>query len=166
MRAELAAADALVPGSDGVSSRGALLAQVVVVKGLAGPAEASGKPALSGPDGEAAVKALTALGHDPESVFFTLSRPVSDGDDERFAARMRLQLESVDPELVVAVDAEAARDVAAALGMQPFAFGEMVRIDGRRVVACDNLEASLSDPKRKQRVWAQLKCAVPPGPVY
>jgi len=42
----------------------------------------------------------------------------------------------------------------------------MVRIDGRRVVACDNLEASLSDPKRKQRVWAQLKCAVPPGPVY
>lgn len=164
--AELAASNTMIPGADAVAPRGNVFAQVVVVKGLAGPAEATGGAALSGPDGEAALKALTALGWDPDDVFFTLSRPVTGSDGVEVAQRLRLQIESVDPELVVALDAEAAADVAAALGIVPFAFGEIVLVEGRRVMACDGLEASLTDVKRKQRVWAQLKNAVPRGAVY
>lgn len=164
--AELAASNAMIPGADAVAPRGNVFAQVVVVKGLPGPAEATGRAALSGPDGEAALKALAALGWDQDGVFFTLSRPVTGSQGATVAQRLRLQIESVDPELVVAVDAEAAVDVAAALGTQPLTFGEIMLVDGRRVVACDGLEASLTDPRRKQRVWSQLKQAVPRGPVY
>ena len=164
--AELAASNELVPGADAVATRGAVFAQIAVVKGLPGPAEATGGPAMSGPDGDAALKALAALGWDSGDVFFTLSRPVAVGAGARIAERLRLQIESVDPELIVAVDAEAAADVAAALGCERVAFGEIVVVDGRRVLACDGLEASLMDTKRKQRVWSQLKPAVPRGPVY
>lgn len=164
--AELAAADARLPGSDATPSTGARFATIAVVKGLPGPAEASGKPAMSGADGEAARKALGALGWDADSVFFILSRPGVDSDPDSRAARLRLQIEAVDPETVLAVDAEAAADVMAALGCERFGFGEVVRAAGRRVIACDGLEASLGDPGRKKRVWTQLKLATPPGPVY
>jgi hypothetical protein len=33
-------------------------------------------------------------------------------------------------------------------------------------VAVDGLEASLSDPARKKRVWRQLQAAKAEGPVY
>jgi len=167
VKAELAAADSKLPGSDAVASAGAHFAAIAVVKGLPGPAEASGKPAMSGADGEAARKALEALGWDPASVFFILSRPLPDTDPARRATRVRLQVESVDPEFVLAVDAEAAADVAGAFGFSaPLAFGEVVRAGGRRFGACDGLEASLSDMGRKKRVWQQLKPVVPPGSVY
>ncbi len=164
--AELTAADALSPGSDSVAWRGALIAQVVVVKGLPGPAETSGGAAVSGADGDAAVKALAALGHAEEGLFFTLSRPTADSDASRRAARLRAQIEAVDPSLVLALDDVAAVDVADALGIQRPAWGREVRVLGRRVVAVDGLEASLTDPARKRRVWDQLKAARAEGPVY
>jgi len=166
VQAELAAADKLLPGSDAVSSAGAHFATIVVVKGLPGPAEASGKPAMSGADGEAARKALDALGWEADSAFYTLSRPGSSTDAPRRAARLRLQIEAVDPEFVLAVDADAAVDVAQALGLERLALGAVVRANGRRVLACDGLEASLSDATRKRRVWSQLKLATPPATVY
>ena len=166
VRAELAAADRLLPGSDSVSSAGAHLATIVVVKGLPGPAEASGKPAMSGADGEAARKALGALGWEPDAAFFTLSRPGSSTDASRRATRLRFQIEAVDPEFVLAVDTDAAADVAEALGLERLPLGTVVRSDGRRVLACDGLEASLSDGARKQLVWSQLKLATPPATVY
>lgn len=165
-RAELAAADALAPGSDAVASRGALLADVAVVKGLPGPAEASGGAALSGADGEAAEKALVALGHSAGGVFYALSRPEPGIDAERRTARLRLLLEAVDPGVVLALDAEAAADVAAAFGIPVPRFGEQVAVLGRRVVAVDGLEASLADTALKARVWRQLKAARPTPPVY
>ena len=166
MRAELAAADALAPGSDAVAARGALLAHVAVVKGLAGPAEAAGGDALSGADGEALVKALEALGYPSEGVFFTLSRPEPGIDGARRAERLRLQLEAVDPALVVALDPEAAADLAEAFGAPPLVAGVTARVLGRRMVALDGFEASLGDAKRKRRVWEQLKAARFEGPVY
>jgi hypothetical protein len=165
-RAELAIADALAPGSDAVAPSGALLAEVVVVKGLAGPAEATGRPALAGPDGEAVGKALEALGWDPALVFATLSRPEPGIDAARRADRLRQQIEAVDPALVLALDAEAAADVAEAFGIAQPAFGEAVRVLGRRIVAVDGLEASLGEPARKRRVWRQLQAAKAEGPVY
>jgi len=164
--AELAAADAMLPGSDATPSKGDPFAAIVVVKGLPGPAEASGKPALSGADGEAARKALDALRWDDASVFFILSRPGAAPDQASRAARVRRQIEAVDPELVLAVDAEAAHDTAVAFGLSSLGFDEVVRAGGRRFVACDGLEASLGDPARKRRVWAQLKRVTPPGSVY
>lgn len=166
VQAELADADALLPGSDSSPSTGAHFADIAVVKGLPGPAEASGKPAMSGADGDAACKALGALGWDSESIFFLLSRPGVDTDPVGRAARLRLQVESVDPEFVLAVDAEAAADIAAAFGIDGMGFGEVLRVGGRRFAACDGLEASLGDPARKRRVWTQLKLATPYGSVY
>ncbi len=165
-RAELLAADALAPGSDAVAWRGAVLAEVAVVKGLPGPAEVSGGEALSGADGEAAVKALGALGYAEDVVYFTLSRPGSGIDTERLAARLRAQIEAVDPVLILAVDEEAAFDVAAAFGIEKPSYGRAERVLGRRFVAVGGLEASLTEPARKRRVWEQLKAARPEGPVY
>lgn len=165
-RAELAAADAQSPGSDTVPWTGALIAQIAVVKGLAGPAEAAGGSALSGADGEALSKALEALGWPSDTAFFTLSRPEPTAPPEAIAARIRGQIEAVDPIVVVALDAEAAADVARALGLEGLAVGEMVMAAGRRVVAVDAFEAALSDESRKRKVWAQLRAARPDGPVY
>jgi hypothetical protein len=165
-RAELTAADALAPGSDAVPWGGALFAEVAAVKGLAGPAEATGREALCGADGEALSKALEALGWDGSAVFRTLSRPEPGISAEQRAARLRLQIEAVDPKLVLALDAEAAEDVALAFGIAKPAFGADVRVLGRRIVAVDGLEASLADPARKKRVWRQLQAAKPDGPAY
>ena len=164
-RAELRAADATAPGSDAVAWRGALLAQVVVVKGLPGPAEVSGGAAVSGADGEAVVKALAALGYAERDLFFTLSRTRSD-DATRIASRLRAQIEAVDPSLILTLDEEAADDAAAAFGIDRPPWGREVHVLGRRLVAVNGLEASLADPARKRKVWEQLKAARIPGPVY
>ena len=165
-KAELAAADSLAPGSDIVAYSGALLAAVALVKGLPGPAEASGGAALSGADGEAARKALVALGWADDAIFATLSRPEPGLPAEQRGDRLRMQLEAVDPALVVALDAEAAADLAEAFGVPVPAFGAEMRVLGRRIVAVDGLEASLGDAGRKKRVWTQLQAAKAEGPVY
>ena len=165
-RAELLAADALAPGADVVSWRGNTFAQVAVVKGLPGPAEASGGAALSGVDGDAAVKALVALGYAEEYIFFTISRPSPGIGIPRLALRLRAQIEAVDPSLILAIDREAAADVAAGFGVESPAFGQETWVLGRRIVAVDGLEASLSEPARKRRVWEQLKAARAEGPAY
>jgi hypothetical protein len=165
-RAELIAADALAPGSDRVAWRGELLAHVALVKGLPGPAEASGDAALSGPDGDAADKALAALGYAPEGAFRMLSRPEPGLEPAPAAERLRLAIEAVDPELVIALDAAAAEDLALAFGIEPLRFGEVRIVLGRRLLAVDGLEASLSDEKRKAQVWRQLLAGKAPGPVY
>jgi hypothetical protein len=167
VKAELHAADVLAPGSDRVAPRGAAMAEIAVVKGLPGPAEATGKPALSGADGTALVKALEALGWQATDIFFTLSRPEPGMDRERASDRLRLQLESVDPRVIVALDAEAAADIAEAFGCEAAVAGRApVSVLGRRIFAVSGFEAALSDPKAKQRVWAELKAAKPQGPVY
>jgi hypothetical protein len=165
-RAELAAADALAPGSDAVAWRGALMADVAVVKGLPGPAEASGGAAMSGADGEAVVKALDALGWSGENVFFTLSRSEPGLEGPAAADRIRRQIEAVDPRLVIALDDLAAADVAEGFGVAVPRCGEAARVLGRTIVAVDGFEASLGDPVRKRRVWRQLQAAKPEGPVY
>jgi hypothetical protein len=165
-KAELAAADSLAPGSDRVAPRGALMAQLAVVKGLAGPAEATGGAALSGADGTALAKALEALGWVADTVFYTLSRPEPGIEPSRRAERLRLQIEAVDPTVVVALDAEAAEDLVEAFGCEPLAPGRALRVLGRSFVAVDGFEAALGDERTKRRVWAQLKLAKPEGPVY
>ncbi len=67
--------------------------------------------------------------------------------------------------VVICLDEHAAEDVSAAIG-------EALGVDrpresaGRRFVAVEGMEASLTDARRKARVWQQLQAAAPPGPVY
>ncbi len=163
--AEVAQADALAPGSDAVPARGNPLGRVLVLKGLPGPAEASGDAAVSGADGDAIVKGLVALGYRDDDAFFALTRPEPGLAEERRFARVAALVEALDPLVVVALDAEAAADLSAAVGVAvtPSAPAESA---GRRLVALEGMEASLGDERRKHRVWAQLKAASPQGPIY
>lgn len=163
-RAELADADALVP--EPIRWSGSLAPEVMLVKGLPGPAEDSGGEAMSGPDGVAADAALTRLGWDTSSVFRTVSRPLAAAPDDSVAARLRLQVEAVDPRLVIALDREAASDLERAFGARRLRFGAEQRVLGRRFLAVDGLEASLTDDARKRMVWNQMRSAVPDGPVF
>ncbi len=155
--AELDLANARAPGADVVPASGDLLAQVALVKGLPGPAEAAGGPALSGPDGAAADSALAELGYDPSAAFRILSRPEPGLGSAERVARLRYAVEAVDPSVVIALDAQAAEDVWAAFGMGRVAFGRSVRAKGRTLVALDGLEASLGDQVRKKRIWKQMQ---------
>lgn len=158
LEAELARADAELAGSDSVKASGRASASLILVKGEPGPAEIGGGVALSGADGEAAAKALEALGRDPEDYYAVLSRPVAGATDERVTRRLRRIVEACDPLWIVAVDPEAASDVARALGEERApAPGDVVSMLGRSVLALEGLEASLSDDALKRRVWAQMK---------
>ena len=155
--AELAEADRVAPGSDAVRSDGDPFAEVFLVKGEPGPAEASGGAALSGPDGAAARKALSALGFDPDSVFATVARPEAGIDAGLLRDRLVMQVEAVDPWVVLALDAAAAAEVAAAFSLGALAFGTSLSANGRTFVAVDGLEASLNDERAKRRVWSQMQ---------
>lgn len=163
-RAELAAADRAAPGSDAVAWSGDVFAEVALVKGDPGPAEVAGGSALSGPDGVAARKALQALGFDPDSVFRTVARPEAGIDSGALRDRLRLQIEAVDPTAVVALDAFAAEEVAAAFTLGSLGFGRPVSSGGRTFLAVDGLEASLSDERTKRKVWRQLQALAPRPP--
>jgi hypothetical protein len=163
--AEIACADLLAPGSDAVQARGNPLARVLVFKGMPGPAEASGGSAMSGADGEAITKALVALGYRDDDAFFVLTRPDSSISKQQRDARVAALVEAVDPIVVVALDAEAADDLSAAVG-QRVAPSAPLDVGGRRLVAVDEFEASLTNQARKRVVWRQLQAAAPPGPIY
>lgn len=167
---ELRIARSLLSGSDAVPDTGEADASVLLVKGSPGPAEASGLPALSGPDGQAAALALEAMGFDPNSVYAMLSRPQSSigptqdpsvEDRASIHSRLRATVEAVDPYAVIALDRVAGVDLGAAFGGIVLELGTPVRILGRTLLAVDGLEASLSDPQLKQRVWAQLRTLKP-----
>lgn len=155
--AELAAADRLSPGSDAVASTGAPFAEVMLVKGLRGPAEESGGAALSGADGAAVDLALEALGYSPARAFRTLSRPEPGEDAGSRAERLRLQLEAVDPEVIIALDAAAAEDLAEAIGIPPLQVGTPRQALGRTLLAVSGFEASLASEKSKAKVWTELR---------
>lgn len=163
---ELAAANRLLPGSDRVACVGAPGARVMLVKGLAGPAEESGDAALSGPDGEAISKALEALGFDPNDTFATLSRVEPGASAERVVARLQMQIEAVDPVHIVALDDAATADVAAACALGQLVPGKAVRAAGRNVVAVQGFESALLNAANKKKVWAQLKALAPEPPVW
>lgn len=168
---ELRIAASIAPQPAVAADRGPLDARVVLVKGLAGPAEASGLPALSGPDGQAAASALEALGFDPDSLYAVVSRADADAPSDApetlaLRARLRATIEAVDPYAVVALDGWAAEDLAAAFGVPVLGFGVVTRVAGRSFLAVDGLEASLTDESRKRDVWRQLKGLGPRSPLW
>lgn len=119
--AEIAAADALVSGSERIRSSGDALAEIVLVKGVPGAHDRAAGQALAGEDGEAAAKALDALGL-PAERYSVCSRPGRSGAAAR-ARRLALIIEAVDPVIVIALDPEAASDVALAFRTEVLAPG-------------------------------------------
>ena len=155
--AEISRAERLVEGSDIVPSTGNPLARTMLIKGRIGPAEENGGAALSGEDGVAARKALEALDIDPRDVFAIVSRPIPDPDPDSVARRLRRLVEAVDPTIVIALDAQAAADLAAAFALGNLSFGKPVTVSGRRLLAVDGLEGSLGDESRKRKIWKQFR---------
>jgi uracil-DNA glycosylase len=153
--AELAKADEALGASPAVAWRGDVLADVAVVKGVAGQADTVAGEALAGADGAAIDKALDALGLSTRR--FYIAARMGRAAAERCVRRLALAIEAVDPRVVTALDATAAADVAAALGADALAVGSPVRVRGRLVLALEDFEGSLSDESRKRMVWRQLK---------
>ena len=154
-RAEIAEADALLNGTDAVSCDGDELADVVLVKGEPGAGDRAAGRVLAGADGDAAGKALDALGL-PETRFAICSRPAP-ADTPTRARRLRLIIEAVDPRVVIALDTAAGEDLAAAFSIAPQTPGVPVRVLGRELLVIEGLEASLADEKLKRRVWSQFQ---------
>jgi hypothetical protein len=162
--AELAAADAIVPGSSRVAGHGSLLATIVLLKGEPGEEDRAAGRALAGPDGEAADKALAALGIDPAGAWRMCTRASAPGgakggpsDPEARARRVELAVEAVDPDLVLALDPEAGEDLARAFRLAGLAPGRPVSARGRTLGAVSGLAASLGDEGAKARVWAEIR---------
>lgn len=156
-RAELASAEALLPGSDAVATHGDPMPAVVLVIGEPSDADRTARTALTGAEAEATAKILTALGLDPESALAVCSRPEPGGGDATRAARLEAVVEAADPRIVFALDAAAALDLAAALGLPPLAAGAPVRARGRVAGWVGDLPASLVDESLKAGVWTAFK---------
>lgn len=155
-RAELAEADRMLGHTIRVKGSGDPLGRVVLVKGRPGPDDIAARRALAGADGEAAAKALEALGRDPVSVWAACSRPVP-GKADAIARRLALIVEAVDPALVLALDREAGEDLASAMGVGKLGAGVPMNVRGRVIGSVDGLEASLATGAAKARVWRQMQ---------
>jgi hypothetical protein len=158
-RAELKDADAAMGVPVVVASAGDPLGVVVLAKGLPEAADRTARRVLAGSDGEAAVKALEALGLDPHAVWAVCTRPV-EAEPVARARRLELVVEAVDPRLVIALDDEAAEDLAAAFGLKTLVPGRSVSVRGRTLGAVGGLSASLADAGAKAQVWERLKALV------
>jgi len=156
--AEIEAIEREFSGWSFCSSRGNLLATVLLVKGQAGPAEQCGGPALSGPDGDAATKALRALGFAADSDYRVMSRPLGDAPSaDVIHSRLMLLVQVIDPLVIIALDSCAAADLAGALEAAVPPAGIPVQIHGRTLLVLSGLEDSLRDERSKRVVWEQLK---------
>ncbi len=143
-------------GRDTVRWAGDLSARTLFVKGEPSEADAAAGAAFAGEDGDAARKALAALGRIDGGVAFTCSRPpgLSAAARDR---RLLTQLEALDPGTVIAADAAAAADVARVLGSGGLAPGKPTGVRGREVLALSGLEECLRDEGKKRIVWAELR---------
>lgn len=168
----------------GVVMAGNAFSPIVLVKGSLNDDERAGAVLLSGADGTALRAALGAIGYAPED-FCALASVAGEADISERAAEpdrplpsevFREALEALDPEAVILLDdaaADAMRDAYAdaLVAIEDFDTamlkpGLVAHVLGRRVLALDGFEASLGDPKEKQRMWAYIKQLPPAGAPY
>lgn len=168
----------------GVVMTGNAFSPIVLVKGSLNAEERAGAALLSGADGTALRAALGAIGYAPED-FCALASVAGEADVSERAAEpdcplpsevFREALEALDPEAVILLD-DAAVDTMrdayadALVAIEDFDTamlkpGLVAHVLGRRVLALDGFEASLGDPKEKQRMWAYIKQLPPAGAPY
>lgn len=158
-RAELSDADEAADVGPG-GWRGDVMAAVALVVGA--PDVATGE-LLPEAAGEAIAKALAALGFEAGSEFVIASRPSSTLGDEQVARRLRLSIEAVDPPLVLALDAVAAKDLVAAFGLTDLPLGAPASAFGRTLGYVGEFAASLGDDRAKARAWGAMKAVTRSG---
>lgn len=168
-------------GRRGVRMTGNAYSPIVLVKGELNQAERAGGELLGGADGTALRAALTAIGYAPED-FCALSSVCGVAEEavvpgEALPTELfREALEALDPEAVLLLDDAAADAMREAYAdalvviedfdtamLRP---GLVAHVLGRRVLALDGFEASLSDKREKQRMWAYIKQLPPAGAPY
>jgi len=156
--AERAEADLLDPGSAAAGSFGPGAAAILLLRGEPHSSQAASGGPLSPPEAEAAARALAALGLPADDVAAVCTRSAGGADDSGSAARrLSLTVEASDPAWVIALDRNAGVDAASVLGLDALLPGVPLVRSGRVWLVVDDLEASLGDPARKRRVWAQLR---------
>lgn len=165
-RAELDDADALLGlrlGARSKSAHGSRMWSGPVLGPRIAFVIATPAPA-AGPDGlldattaDAAFKAADALGAGPAGAFTIASRPAGSGSATARARRLRLAIEAVDPLVVIALDAAAAADVAAAFGLDGLPVGCPARAAGRVLGSAGEFAGSLTDAAAKARAWSAMK---------
>ena len=169
----------------GVRICGNALSPVALVKGELNEAELAGEDLLSGADGTALRAALERLGYAPEEfcAISAVADKVEPGVEDAIArgemlppTLFREAVEALDPEAVILLDEVAAQVMREAYAselaeieqfdvamLEP---GLVAHLLGRRVLALGGFEASLSDAREKQRMWAYLKLLPPAGAPY
>lgn len=139
------------------------LASVFAIKGelSARKNKNSSRGFLDEPDGQALEKTLSSMGYPPNSL---CGVQLSEFKNKTgFAANdLALVIETVDPLAIITLDKRAAFALEEAFpNMQrktSLPSGEAITIlQGRMVIALDNLETSLSNMDAKRRAWAALK---------
>jgi hypothetical protein len=147
---------------------GEILTSLVVLKGKAGVAENAGEAPFFGEDGAALEKALVALGWPDECWCGVLLAPTVPADTPPLSpGALRLLCEILDPWTIVALDEPARRALVDAFAqvesgfLADFTPGGQTVVLGRNLISVDGFEEALDDSAAKQRVWAQLKRAVP-----
>ena len=158
----------------GLQMSGNAFSSLLILKGELGPGDQGGRTLLAGPDGKALAAAFARLGYAPED-WCALSTKTAAGEDVD-PDRLREALAVLDPATLVISDESASSCVKEAYAeelshVEDFASamlepGHIAEVCGMRVMDLGGFEAALSDPKKKQIVWAYLKKIPPLGEPY
>ena len=160
--------------AEGLVIEGNVGSEVVLLKGVAGPAEREGRPLLSGADGEALKAALRALGFAPECFL-----GVACWDSAGYLVSpdlLRRAMAVLDPACLIVCDEQAASLVREAYAAELAALddldsamllpGALAHVCGMEVLALAGFEAALSDQREKKVMWARLKRISPEKEPY
>jgi hypothetical protein len=159
-RAELADADAIVgaaPGAWDGPLVGARIAFLVAHRAAPAPAAI-----LASRTADAVTGAAEALGS-ADAAFILVTRPILETPAHDRARRVRVALEAVDAPAVIALDSEAAEDLAVAFGLDALRPGAPVHALGRSLGSVGDFAASLDDAAAKARAWSAMKAVAAPA---
>lgn len=153
--AELAEADAVIGAAPGTWDGKVVGARIAFVTSRPA-APGTGGGVLDLRTGEAVALGAEALGAG-DDVFLLATRSAAKFPREDRARRLRLAVEAVDAPAVIALDADAAQDLAFGFGLGGLQPGAPVRAFGRTLGSAGDFAASLDDPAAKARAWAAMK---------
>lgn len=160
--------------SRGVCMAGNAFSSLLILKGDLGPGDQGGRTLLAGPDGKALHAAFDRLGYAPED-WCALSTKTEAGESLT-PELLREAIAVLDPSTLIVCDETAASCVREAYAeelssLEDFASamlepGHVAEVCGMRAMNLGGFEASLSDARKKQIVWAYLKKLPPLGEPY
>jgi len=160
--AELSDADATTNAPSGSWDGPVLGARIAFLVGRASCVSPAASDLLDERTLDAVMKAAEALGAG-QDVFLAATRPIETPDGAAVVRRLRLLVEAADPPVVVALDPDAAYDLAAAFEVGELRPASPVYVFGRAIGAVGDFTASLDDPGAKTRAWSAMKAVAALG---